>query len=159
MSSVLALKKKLRYMVPEIRLALIKEGGVKAKGIRRPDDMEQFVEPLKFFSEEHFISFHVDAKNAIIGYHDISHGTLNASLVHPREVFKAALLTNAYGIIVAHNHPAGSLDPSREDLETTTQLIKAGALLGVNVIDHLIVSSNGMRSLRERYPELWDKSV
>jgi len=116
-------------------------------------------EYLQFFSEEHFISFHIDAKNTIIGYHDISHGTLNASLVHPREVFKAALLTNAYGIIVAHNHPAGSLDPSREDLETTTQLIKAGALLGVNVIDHLIVSSNGMRSLRERYPELWDKSV
>ncbi len=110
MSSVLELKKKLRYMVPEIRLALIKEGRAKAKGIACPDDMEQFVEPLKFFSEEHFISFHIDAKNTIIGYHDISHGTLNASLVHPREVFKAALLTNAYGIIVAHNHPAGSLE-------------------------------------------------
>jgi DNA repair protein RadC len=76
-------------------------------------------------------------------------------LVHPREVFKAALLANSHSLIVAHNHPAGSLTPSLEDIETTEVLIKAGKLLGVPVADHIIVSSNGIQSLRELRPGLW----
>lgn len=118
--------------------------------------LERFVEPLKHYAEEHFVAFHLDAKNQVIGYHIVSHGTVTASLVHPREVFKAALLSNSHSIIVAHNHPAGSLTPSAEDIEVTTTLIKAGDLLGVKLIDHIIVSSNGLRSLRENRPNLWN---
>jgi len=77
--------------------------------------------------------------------------------VHPREVFKGALIANSYAIIVAHNHPGGSLTPSKEDLETTEILIKAGDLMGVKVIDHFIVSSNGLTSLRETCSYLWTK--
>lgn len=80
---------------------------------------------------------------------------ISATLVHPREVFKAALIANSHGIIVAHNHPAGSLTPSQDDLDTTTQLIQAGKILGVEILDHIIVSSNGLRSLRETEPQLW----
>jgi len=91
----------------------------------------------------------------VTGYQIVSHGTLSASLVHPREVFKAALVANTHTIIVAHNHPTGSLEPSREDLDTTETLIKAGELLGVKVLDHIIVSSNGTVSLRETHGYLW----
>lgn len=145
----------MRYIVPEIRLALIKESGEKPFPLYSPDDLEKYVEPLKHYSEEHFVSFHLDAKNQVIGYHIVSHGTLSASLVHPREVFKAALLSNSHSIIVAHNHPAGSLTPSNEDIKTTETLITAGKVLGVNVIDHIIVSSNGICSLRETNEYMW----
>ena len=113
------------------------------------------MQPLAHYSEEHFIAFHLDAKHQVIGYHEVSKGTLSASLVHPREVFKAALLSNAYAIIVAHNHPSGSVTPSREDIETTKQLIEAGKIMGVSVVDHCIVSSESMNSLRETEPQLW----
>jgi DNA repair protein RadC len=150
-----ALKNHLKYIVPEIRLALIKEPGKKPQAIWAPEDLDRFVEPLKFYDTEHFVSFHLDAKMQVIGYQIISRGTVNASLVHPREVFKSALLANSYALIVAHNHPAGSLNPSPEDIETTETLIKAGDLMGVKIVDHIIVSSNGTKSLRESHPQLW----
>jgi len=97
----------------------------------------------------------LDVKNQVTGYHIVSHGTVSASLVHPREVFKAALLANSNSIIVAHNHPTGSLQPSEEDLNVTETLIKAGELMGVRLLDHVIVSSNGTSSLRETHGYLW----
>lgn len=111
-----ALRKHLRYMVPEIRLALIKEGGAKPQAIGCPNDIEKFVEPLKLYDTEHFVSLHLDARNQVVGFHVVSQGTTSASLVHMREVFKAAFLSNSHALIVAHNHPAGSLTPSPEDL-------------------------------------------
>lgn len=153
-----SLKQHLKYIVPEMRLALIKESGIKPQPITMPDDLGKFVEPLKHYSEEYFVSFHLDCKFNVIGYQIVSRGTLSASLVHPREVFKAALLANSFAIIVAHNHPAGSLTASKEDIETTEQLIKAGRLMGVSVLDHVIVCHTGLKSLREEKPELWFNS-
>lgn len=149
------LKRHLKYIVPQMRLALLNEPGAKPLPIGSPDDLERFVEPLQYYSEEHFVAFHLDARNSMIGYHIVSHGSVSASLGHPREVFKAALLANSQALIVAHTHPAGSLTPSNEDIEVTETLIKAGDLLGVKVIDHIIVSSNGIRSLREHFSHLW----
>jgi len=149
------LKKKLKYIVPEVRLALIREPGAAPVPVNCPDDLEKFVEPLKILSEEHFVAYHLDARNHVTNVHVVSHGTVSSSLVHPREVFKAAVLANAHALIVAHNHPAGSMTPSDEDIETTKTLIKAGDILGVRVIDHLIVSSNGLCSLRETHGYLW----
>ena len=93
------LKKHLKYIVPELRLALLKEPGAKPQPIHGPDCLEKFVEPLKHYAEEHFVAFHLDAKNQVIGYHIVSHGTVTASLVHPREVFKAALLSNSHSAL------------------------------------------------------------
>lgn len=151
-----ALKKHLQYKVPQLRLALIRENDVKPSTIYCPSDIELFAEPLKYATEEYFIAFHLDAKHNVIGYTEVSHGTLSASLVHPREVFKAALLSNAHAILVAHNHPAGSLYPSKEDLETTQQLVAAGKILGVPVLDHIIVAYSGIRSIRENHPSLFE---
>lgn len=151
-----ALKKHLQYKVPQLRLALIRENDVKPSAVYTPSDIELFAEPLKVATEEYFIAFHLDTKHNVVGYHEVSHGTLSASLVHPREVFKAVLLSNAHAVLVAHNHPSGSLTPSKEDLETTTQLVSAGKLLGVAVVDHIIVAHLGIRSIREYYPSLFE---
>lgn len=149
------LKKHLKYIVPEMRLALIKEPGGTPLPIGSPQDLERFVEPLRHFDTEHFVAFHLDARNQVTNFQTISIGTLSASLVHPREVFKAAILANSHALIVAHNHPGGSLTPSSEDLETTETLLKAGDLMGVKVIDHIIVTSNGLYSMRENRPQMW----
>ena len=151
------LKQIYQYLIPQYRLILVKEPGIKPTKITSPISFHHFIQPLTQYSEEHFIAFHLDAKFQVIGYHEVSKGTLNASLVHPREVFKAALLSNAYAIIVAHNHPSGSVSASREDIETTKKLIEAGKIMGVSVIDHCIVSSESMNSLRETECYLWDE--
>ena len=149
------LRKHLKYIVPEVRLALIREPGAKPISIQCPADIERFVEPLKHYAEEYFVSFHLTSRNELSNYQIVSHGSLSASIVHPREVFKAAIIANSHSIIVAHNHPGASLTPSSDDLETSKTLVEAGKILGIEVIDHIIVSSNGLSSLRETCPELW----
>lgn len=151
-----AIKRHMKYRIPQFKLALIKENECKPATVFSPSDMEQFMEPLKHYTEEYFIAFHLDCRHHVIGYHEVSHGTLTSSLVHPREVFKAALLSNAHCLIVAHNHPTGLLTPSDDDLETTRILVKAGRMMGVDVMDHVIVSDKGLRSIREFHPELFN---
>jgi len=90
---------------------------------------------------EEFHSVYLNTKNEIIGMEMISKGTLNASLVHPREVFKGALLANANALILAHNHPSGNVEPSSADRQVTAILVKAGNILNVNILDHVIVGN------------------
>lgn len=123
-----------------------------------PADVSKFLDFLREAPEENFIAIHVNARNEVIGMQEVSRGTLTSSLVHPREVFKAAILNNAHAVFLAHNHPSGSsLKPSIEDIDVTKQLIAGGELLGIRVIDHLIVSPfpGEFYSIREYYPELW----
>jgi DNA repair protein RadC len=158
-----SLESQLTYRIPRIKLALVREKSTRGSrfAIRTPTDVARFLEPLKRASEEHFVSVHLNAKNEVIGLHEVSHGTLSSSLVHPREVFKAAIIANSYAIVVCHNHPSGSgITPSKEDLDTTRQLLSAGKILGVSVIDHLIVGptpdDDSVYSLRENHPMLWE---
>lgn len=96
---------------------------------------------------EYFIAFLLDGKNRITAMHQVSQGSLNQSIVHPRETFKAAILANAAAVILAHNHPTGDLTPSSEDIAITRRLKEAGELLGVRVLDHVIVDTdNGSSS-------------
>jgi DNA repair protein RadC len=118
-------------------------------------DAHEYVGYLGDMPEEHFVVLHLTTRHEVLALHEISHGTLSASLVHPREVFKGALLANAHAILVAHNHPGGSVTPSREDLKTTEQLLAAGKILGIGVIDHLIVAGDQCVSIRESHPHLW----
>jgi DNA repair protein RadC len=99
--------------------------------------------------EEHFCIFCLNTKNKIVGVHTISIGSLNASIVHPREVFKAAMLNNAAAIICIHNHPSGDPEPSRVDIETTHRLVNAGNILGIDVLDHIIIGDGRYISLKE----------
>ena len=153
-----ALKKHLKYTIPQIRLAIVREPASRPlPAICTPDDVEHYLAPMKLLSEEHFVSLHLNAKNQVLGYHVVSHGTVSASLVHPREVFKAAILNNASSIIVAHNHPGGSTDPSPDDIRTTRQIVDAGRLLDVRVIDHVIVTYKEIVSIRESHPNLFSE--
>jgi len=90
----------------------------------------------------------LSTKHRVIAYHEVSRGTLDATLVHPREVFKAALLANASAIILAHNHPSGDPTPSRDDIVLTRRLVDAGALIGVDVLDHIVVGDGRHVSFR-----------
>ena len=90
-----------------------------------------------------------DTRNKLIN-EEISIGTLNASLVHPREVFKKAIKDNIAQIIVAHNHPSGDPNPSEEDISTTNRLIEVGKLVGISIIDHLVITLNDYFSFKEK---------
>jgi DNA repair protein RadC len=100
--------------------------------------------------KEHFCVFLLDTQNRIVGKEVISIGTLNASLIHPRETFRTAIRKNSCSIIVVHNHPSGSLEPSPEDMHVTRRLQQAGELLGIELLDHVIVTATAFVSFREK---------
>ncbi|GGN95016.1 RadC family protein [Saccharibacillus kuerlensis] len=99
---------------------------------------------------EVFCIMTLDTKNQPTALHEVSRGTLNASLVHPRETFKLAIMANAASIIACHNHPSGLPDPSREDVELTERIRDAGSLMGIELLDHLVLGENRFASMKER---------
>jgi DNA repair protein RadC len=98
--------------------------------------------------KEHFVILCFDTRNNLIA-DEVSVGTLNASLVHPREVFQKAILNNSSYVVVAHNHPSGDPTPSENDILTTRRLVESGKILGISVVDHIIVAQNNFASLKE----------
>jgi DNA repair protein RadC len=117
--------------------------------IRTAQDARDVVSDLKFFDKEHFVCLFLNIKNHLIGRETISVGTLNASLVHPREVFKAAIRRGAASVVFAHNHPSTDISPSEEDISITNRLLECGKLLGIDVLDHLIIGGNNFASLKD----------
>ena len=100
--------------------------------------------------KEHFVTLYLNARNQLIHKETISIGILNASLIHPREIFKPAIDKLSASMIVAHNHPSGDVEPSDEDLEITKRLVNAGKILGIEVLDHIIVGERSFFSLKEK---------
>ena len=92
----------------------------------------------------------LNTKHKIVAVHEVSRGTLNASIVHPREVFKPAILHNAAAIICFHNHPSGDPEPSEEDIRITKRLVEAGKIIGIEIVDNIIVGDDRYTSLRKR---------
>lgn len=119
------------------------------------EDVSQYLQPLTRYSspqqvfdtfsflrqetKEYFFALHLDGKNRIICVDEVSVGSLNQSVVHPREVFKTALVSSAAALIILHNHPSGDPTPSREDIEITRRLKDAGEILGVRLLDHIVI--------------------
>ena len=97
---------------------------------------------LRLEAKEHFIALHLDGKNRITCLDRVSVGSLNQSIVHPRELFKTACLSSAAAILLLHNHPTGDTTPSSEDLEITRRIKEAGDLLGIKVLDHIIIGDS-----------------
>ena len=131
-------------MPPVFRVHLVRENGGERLSLDGPNDAARILcSYLEHEDREHFVAMMLDVKNRIIGIHTVSIGTLNAAIIAPREVFKAAILSNASAVILGHNHPSGDVTPSPEDIHVTMNLKSAGFLLGIEVLDHVIVGEQG----------------
>ncbi|MDO9535077.1 MAG: DNA repair protein RadC [Bacillota bacterium] len=116
-----------------------------------PQEVAGFLmEEMRYYRKEYFKIILLNTKNHIISVEDISIGSLNSSIVHPREIFNLPVKKSAASIILVHNHPSGDPSPSREDLEVTKRLVEAGNLLGINVLDHIIVGEGKFLSFKEK---------
>lgn len=129
-------------MVPLYTCELVRDANIKAD--TRIADCARAVAPILRAvigdsDREHFVVAALDARRRVIGVSTVSIGTLSFSLVHPREVFKPAILLNAAAIVVCHNHPSGDVNPSAEDRDVTRRLVRAGELLGIPVADHIVL--------------------
>jgi DNA repair protein RadC len=144
-----------RIQVSFERVVLVKEKVGRyelPKAIRNPEDAYKAITTLTNVQEEAQEVFGIlilNTKNKVVAAHEVSRGTLNSSMVHPREIFKPAVLHNAAGIICFHNHPSGDTVPSKEDIEVTERLVAAGEILGIIVMDHIIVGDDDYISLRD----------
>lgn len=119
--------------------------------IRSPQDGANYVmEEMRFLSQEHFVCLYLNTKNQVLHKQTVFIGSLNASIVHPREVYKEALKRSAASIICIHNHPSGDPSPSREDIEVTKRLSESGKVLGIELLDHLIIGEQKYVSLKEK---------
>lgn len=131
-------------LVPCYKVRLARERSLKVPevNVRGPDSVAGLLQQyLKNADREHFVVLMLNAQHEVVGIHTATIGTIDSSLIHPREVFKPAILANAAAIIVAHNHPSGNPTPSMEDRHVTRQLCDAGDLLGIPIIDHVIVGT------------------
>lgn len=115
-----------------------------------PKDVWEELKDIRDNKKEHFVIFFLDARNQEIKREVISIGSLNANLVHPREVFEPAVRHLAAQVIVAHNHPSGDPEPSEDDLEITKRLTEAGKILGIEVVDHIIITKSDFLSFKEK---------
>ena len=139
--------------VPKVQISLVKEVYVSSTYYRCSEEIAQSEiaeKELRHSDREKFICIHFNIRNQIISYEVVSVGSLSSSIVHPREVFKAAILANAASVLFMHNHPSGDTEPSLDDMEITNRLCKAASILGINVLDHLIITVNSYLSFKQR---------
>ncbi|RLQ93632.1 RadC family protein [Falsibacillus albus] len=136
-----------------VSLKLVKENSFlyPERNVRSPEDAYKLLKQfLVEVDREYFIVVCLDTKNQPTTINVCHIGSLNASIVHPREVLKPAILSNSASVIVAHNHPSNDPTPSREDIEVTKRLVEAGKIIGIDVLDHLVVCADKFISLKEK---------
>jgi len=122
----------------------------KAEIYLKPKEIWEELKDLRDHKKEHFVIFYLDSRNQEIKREIISVGSLNANLVHPREVFEPAVRNLAAQIILAHNHPSNDPEPSEDDLEITKRLVESGKILGIEVVDHIIITKTEFISFKEK---------
>jgi len=132
---------KLRSIETRYRMEVVRENAPQWVTTRftSPRQIFEIFKDLQLETKEHFITLHLDGKNRVVCLDRVSVGSLNQSIVHPREVFKSACMSGAAGIVMLHNHPTGDPTPSREDLDITRRLKECGELLGIRILDHIII--------------------
>ncbi len=140
------------YEIQRIRQVISELEGGQTHIIRSPEDGARVA--AWFIGEddrEVFFVMCLNTKNRVVAVHRCHVGSINASIVHPREVFKSAILNNSAAIILCHQHPSQDTNPSREDIEVTKRLVEAGRMIGIEVLDHLVVNAKaGYTSLKEK---------
>lgn len=146
-------KKEIAKRVNIVSLRVVKESSLlyKERRIRSPHDSYNLIKSfLEDSDREMFVILSLDTKNQPTNIEVCHIGSLNASIVHPRECFKNALLSNANSVIAFHNHPSGDVSPSEQDLLVTDRLKEAGNILGIDLLDHIIIGDNSFISLKEK---------
>ena len=141
------------HRLPIYRVALVRESSQLSmlNRINNPRNVYEIASSyLEGADREHFVVIMLDTKNQVIGINTVAIGILASCPIHPREVFKPAILANAAGIILLHNHPSGDAQPSQDDLLLTRRLKEAGEILGIQVVDHVILGYATYVSLKER---------
>lgn len=139
-----------RVDIVQVKLVREKTMMYKNRRIRSPHDAYELMkEFLGDVDREHFIVLCLDTKNQPTCIQTVHIGSLNSSIVHPREVLKPAILSNSASIICFHNHPSNDSSPSPEDIAVTKRLVEAGEIIGIDVVDHLILCEDNFRSLKE----------
>lgn len=141
-------KKAIRYEMRIVPVGCVRDEPSEIQ-ISNPIHVLPFLESVRLAEQEHFVALTLNGAGAVINTRVITVGLLNHSLVHPRETFRGAIADNAASIILAHNHPSGSIDPSPADVSITRQLKEAGDIIGIQVIDHVIVTRSNYYSMRE----------
>lgn len=122
----------------------------KTEKIEGPEDAARYMMPmLRYEQKEHFLVMLLDVRNRVIATSTISVGGLTSSIAHPREVFREAIRHSAAALILVHNHPSGDPSPSREDIQLTRQMMKAGEVMGIPVLDHIILANDDFLSIKE----------
>lgn len=135
----------------ELGIRLLTLQARKREGIRSGEDVFHLLLPtMRYLDKEYFKAVFLDTKNQVLQIKDVSIGSLNASIVHPRELFKGAIRVSSAAVILVHNHPSGDPSPSPEDIEITKRLWEAGQILGIKILDHIIIGDNKYVSLKER---------
>lgn len=131
----------------ELGKRLFKENQGIKKTIKSAEDVYEYLQDMKNLNKEQFRGLYLNSRSILIHDEIISLGTLDCSLVHPREVFQPAIEYSSVAIILAHNHPSGDSSPSLEDIKVSANLVKAGHILGIEVLDHIIITKNGYHSI------------
>lgn len=119
--------------------------------IRNAKDVYEYLQDMRNLPKEHLRGLFLNSHNKIIRDEVISIGTVNSNMIHPREVFRVAIECNAAAIVLAHNHPSGEITPSAEDVSITNQIVEAGKILGITVLDHVIITKNSFVSINASY--------
>ena len=147
-------KAKAAQIKAAVELGRRLESGIEenlAAQVKCPEDVVSIVKPqLKGKKKEHFLVLCLDTRNKLINCKAVSVGSLDSSIVHPREVFKEAISSSAASVIFVHNHPSGDPEPSKEDVELTKRLAAAGEIMGIEVLDHIIVCDKGYTSFKAK---------
>ena len=118
--------------------------------IKKPEDVFKLLKEIGSYKKEHFIGLYLNARHQLIHQETISIGSLDASIVHPREFFEPAIKHHTVAVIAVHNHPSNDLEPSEEDIEITEKLAKSGKILGIELIDHIIIIKNDYFSFKRK---------
>ncbi len=141
---------KLEAAIELGRRALAARASRKAVTISTPEDVVQIVKPLLIGRDrEHFLVLALNTKNRLLKVIEASVGSLSASICHPREIFKEAVMVSAASVVVVHGHPSGDPTPSGADIQLTRRLVKAGDVLGIEVLDHVVIGGDEHASLRD----------
>ena len=137
--------------IPQVEISMVREVQISNSKYKCSKEIaeSELAKDLIRADREKFICLHLNAKNQIISFEVVSTGSLTSSIVHPREVYKSAILANAASVIFIHNHPSGDSEPSLDDIEVTRRLAKSGAILGISVLDHIVVAQKGYYSFRQ----------